>query len=316
MAARSQTRFPLGPPASRILLWLALSSLLALPLSLWFALLAIAFTAVHVARLRPRGFVVVHGWGVSRRASKRREDTLARFTEPFGITLLASQAKRRALLAITSPARTRYIGVRLEGLSVSALLEHASIVADGDALDAHARDDDSLSADDALAFLRAVREIAPLAQKRLYMSGTRGERIVLDGAELRVDASAEGATRIKLFDLHAPLEWRGFLFHESLGPAASIYQATWVRQGSSELVLVAPMPTELLVAPLEHERTRGLVVRPPPLLEPSPDEPPPPDLRMGIERLFMLPLREALARAPRPARNAPMRRVSSPDLGA
>jgi len=311
--SRATVRFRLGPPASRWFLWLALSSVLATPLSVGFVALAVAFVAVHFAQSRARGFVVVHGWGVARTLVRskhgKREDTLARFTEPFGITVLASQAKRRALLALTSPTRTRFIGVRLEGLAAGALLEHASIVADGDALAAHARDEDSMSATDALALLRAIREIAPLAQRRLFMSGTRGERIVLDGAELRVESQ-----KPKSFDLDSPLEWRGYLFHEALGPAASIYQATWVRQGSSELVLVAPMPTELLLS-AKSEATRPLAPTAK-LLQPSTDEPPPPDLRTGIERLFMLPVREALARAPRPSRNAPKRHASSPDLGA
>ncbi len=313
-------RFPLGPPASRLFLWLALSSLLAIPLSYAFAIACVAFVAIHFVMARPRGFIVVHGWGVTR-IVRKREDTLARFTEPFGITLLASQATRRALLAITSPHRTRYVGVRLEGRVAGALLEHASIVADGDALSAHARDGDSMTAENALAFLRAVRAIVPLAQKRLFMSGSRGERIVLDGAELRVEALKPPQPTNQVFDLESPLEWRGFLFHESLGPAASIYQATWIRQGSAELVLVAPMPTELLLGPLKHEieksrhQTTKLDSLSARLLQPSPDEPPPPDLRTGIERLFMLPLREALARAPRPSRNVPKRHASSPDVG-
>ncbi len=287
-------------------------------LSWWLAPVALAFVAIHLVRSRPRGFIVVHGWGVAR-VVRKHEDTLARFTEPFGVTILASQAKRRALLALTSPARTRYVGVRLEGPSAHALVEHASIVADGDALAAHAREEDSMTAENALALLREVREIAPLAQKRLYMSGTHGERIVLDGSELRVEVAQEAqpvSRRSTVFDLESPLEWRGFLFHESLGAAASIYQATWVRQGSAELVLVAPMPTELLFSPLKSER--GAASSSPPvakLVQPSPDEPPPADLRTGIERLFMLPVREALARAPRPSRNAPKRAVSSPDVG-
>ena len=166
---------------------------------------------------------------------------------------------------------------------------------------------------DFAALLRLVRERAPHAQRRLYLSGTRGERIVLDGASLTVRTGSDGAG--KSFDLTAPLEWRGFVFHEAFGATASIYQATWVKQNGAELVLVAPLPTELLLAaPREPGGPPALpsVRR---VLQASPDEAPPANVRTGIERVFMLPVREALARAPRPSRSAAQKRASSPDLG-
>jgi hypothetical protein len=320
--AASEARFPLGPPASRAYAWVALSSILV-PLPFWFApalvfygamavafVFGIGFALAHRVHTKPRGWVIADERGVSRITTAKR-DGIAKFAEPFGLTLLAAQARQRALVAITTPTETRFLGVRLEGPAAALLLDRASIVADGDALAAHASDDDTLSAADALSLLRFIRERAPLAQDRLYLSGTRGERIVLDGTELRV----EEAERSRLFDLDSPVEWRGFLFHEALGPAASIYQATWIRQGSSELVLVAPMPTELLLTgkpqPASPASTRQKQ-----LLSPSPDEPPPGDLRTGIERVFMLPVREALAKAPRPSRSPTRRHASSPDLGA
>jgi hypothetical protein len=149
-----------------------------------------------------------------------------------------------------------------------------------------------------------LRERAPLAQRRLYLSGTRGERIVLDGHELRIGTARK-------FDLDAPVEWRGFVFHEALGASASIYQATWVRQGASEVVFVAPLPTELLLS-TRRDAPSTSVRR---VLQATPEEPPPGELRTGIERVFMLPVREALARAPRPARPASSKRASSPDVG-
>jgi len=273
------------------------------------AVLAIGFAVAHRVRAKPRGWVIADARGVSRSSPRKREE-VAKFSEPFGVTVLASQARKRAILALTTPNETRFLGVRLDGPSASVLVEHASFVADGDALAAHASDEDAMSSEDALALVKHIRTHAPLAQRRLYLSGTRGERIVLDGHQLRVDT----LEKTRLFDLESPVEWRGFLFHEALGPAANIYQATWIRQGSSELVLVAPMPTELLLAAKRSSDTRR-ASREAQILAPNPDEPPPGDLRTGIERVFMLPVREALARAPRPARNAPKRRASSPDLG-
>jgi hypothetical protein len=324
--AVSEARFPLGPPASRTLAWLAIASVVLPVPFLWApailfyasllvtAILAIGLAIAHRVRTKPRGFVVVSSSGVERVIAGKR-DCIANLAEPFGVTVLASQARQRALLAVTTPTATRFIGVRLEGPldkeAAMMLLERASIVADGDALAAHASDEETLSAKDAVALMRIVRDRVPAALERLYLSGTRGERITLDGTELRVEASDKS----RLFDLEMPVEWRGFLFHEALGPAASIYQATWIRQGSSELVLVAPMPTELLVTASKSTPPRRLSQQQK-LLAPAPDEPPPGDLRTGIERVFMLPVREALSRAPRPSRAPATRRASSPDLGA
>ncbi len=320
--AVSEARFPLGPPASRTLAWFALSCVL-LPLPFLWApavvfygalavafVLAVGFAVAHRVHTRPRGWVTADAYGMARVFDGKRHG-LAKFAEPFGVTLLAAQARQRALLAVTTPTETRFLGVRLEGPAAALLLDRASIVADGDALAAHASDAETLSASDAFSLLQLIRDRAPLAQNRLYLSGTRGEQIVLDGTELRVEAP----DRSRLFDLDSPVEWRGFLFHEALGPAASIYQATWIRQGTSELVLVAPMPTELLLSSKPQMSTTAST-RHKQLLSPAPDEPPPGDLRTGIERVFMLPVREALAKAPRPSRSPKRRHASTPDRGA
>ncbi len=316
-------RAPLGAPRPRTLAWLALAAaflpvpfvlapwLVLAPAMIVAASLAIGLAVAHRVRTRPSGWVTADAHGV-RRSSTRKDEEVARFDVPFGILLLASHARRRALLAFTTPAATRFVGVRLDGPAASVLLEHASIVADGDALAAHASDDDSMSSESALALVRFVRERAPMAQQRLYLSGTRGERIVLEGAQLRVESTADES---RYFDLESPVEWRGFLFHEALGPAANIYQATWIRQGSSELVFVAPMPTELLLGARRAQPQSARRAADAQVLAPSEDAPPPGHLRTGIERVFMLPVREALAKAPRPSR-APRRRTSAPDLGA
>jgi len=318
-------RLRLGPPVSRWRRRVAVASMLLPVLFVWApplvvylsmavaVVLVVGFEASHRRHTRSHGFVMVDGWGVSRvdLSGARKLTRLAAWTEPFGVTLLASQARGSALLAITTPSQTRFLGVRFDGPAAAALLMQSSVVADGDALAAHAPEEASLRAEDAIALLKVVRERAPQALHRLFLSGSRGERIVLDGPELRI-------AKDRCFDLDSPLEWRGFLFHEALGPAASIYQATWIRQGACELVLVAPMPTELLLSTMrEGAGNTKKTSRDAQLLQPNPDKPPPRELRTGIERVFMLPLREALARAPRASRNAPPTRFSSsPDAGA
>jgi len=108
---------------------------------------------------------------------------------------------------------------------------------------------------------------------------------VLDRTELRV-----GARRI---DLAAPLEWKAFVYQELGTHAASLCQATWIRQGEGELFLVAPVPAD--VAWLTGAPDARLVQSPL-------AEPPPRELRRAIDHVFMAPLRRALERAPRVSR--------------
>ena len=104
--------------------------------------------------------------------------------------------------------------------------------------------------------------------------------MVLEGAELRAGG--------RVIDLTQPLEWRAFLFLESAGPLGAVVQATWVRQAGAEVVLVAPQT--------DARAPRGGRVS-------IADAPPPIELRMAIERLFMAPFRHALDRAPRALRS-------------
>jgi hypothetical protein len=118
----------------------------------------------------------------------------------------------------------------------------------------------------------------------VFLSDASGEPVVLDRTELRV-----GTRRI---DLSAPLEWRAFIFQELGAHAASVCQATWVRQGDGEVVLVAPMADGDASRDAPDAR----------LLQNSSGDPPPRELRRAIDRLFMAPLRRALDRAPRISR--------------
>ncbi len=287
--------------------WLGVASALAGAGVLGFAL-------ARRARA-PSAWVSAHGWGLSR-TDTLGSVRLAAWTEPFGLTLLANPARTRALLAITTQHHTRFVGVRLDSPAMHALLNEAATVADGGALAAHASEESSLSGEDAVMLVGMVRRHCPQALKRLFLSGSRGERIVLDGADLRIESALDAAHVGRTFDLARPLEWRGFMFHESMGAVAIVYQATWIRQGSTELVLVAPMPAELATGRGDASATdhdRRALLRDLRLMQSAPGEPPPRELRAAIERVFMLPLRQALDRAPRAARSAPPTRISSPD---
>lgn len=327
-----EARLPLGPPpsAAPLVAVVALGALAiaAIPWTLWatapavFAI-AVALLLVRRARAQVRGqpFLTIHSWGITR-ADPHGTLRLAAWTEPFGVTVLSDHARERVLLAFTTAHQTRFVGVRVDGAAADRLLLGAATLADSDALSIHATSDTSLSTTDALTLLDLVRQRVPQALRRILLSGARGERVVLDERELRVDWSQDGTTPIarprRSFDLALPLEWRGFLFHEASGPVATIYQATWVRQGPSELVLVAQLPPEIARygVGLGTRVDRSAVLRDLRLMQSLPGDPPPRDLRLAIERVFMLPLRQALDAAPRSARTPDKpSRTSSPDLG-
>lgn len=303
-------RLPLGtPPSAPITPLIAIGAALTaigvgLLASPWAGLGTLAVVSalvvlVHRAERRRRveGFVRVDQDGVTRVERGGREVPLARWGEPCGVAVLANHARSEGLIAFTSPGHTRYLAVRV-GDGPTDVLAGASTVADADAI----RDaGGALSVEDTARLLGALR--ARISFGRVYLSGAAGESVVLDDAELRVGE--------RVFDLRAGLEWRGFLFHESMGTTATVYQATWVRQSTNEVVLVAPLPPEIAVSP-RRDATSPSLVRDLRLMQSSPDAPPPRELRLAIERIFMLPLRQALDRAPRASRPAaPPSRLSS-----
>ncbi|MEO6418285.1 MAG: hypothetical protein ABIP39_02695 [Polyangiaceae bacterium] len=247
------------------------------------------------ARNAPRGWVTVDPTGITRTDAKG-STMLAAWTRPFGVTILTNPSRTRGLIAFTTPDATRYVTVAALGADDAPLardlFSRGAMVPDSDALGAARDDGASLRVRDGVALLRSISDHASPALQHIYLSGSHGEAIVLEGTELRVGAS--------VFDLTSPLEWRGFMFHESVGQVATIYQATWVRQAGAELVLVAPMPAEMTSPHDADLRTRRDLK----LLQSTPDAPPPRELRRAVERLFMLPLRQALDRAPKAPRQS------------
>jgi hypothetical protein len=247
------------------------------------------------ARNAPRGWVTVDPTGITRIDAKGAT-ILAAWRRPFGVTILTNRSRTRGLLAFTTPDATRYVTVACLGPEDSPLagdlFARGAMVPDSDAMGAARDGRASLGVRDGLELLRSITAHASPALQQIYLSGSHGEAIVLEGTELRVGAN--------VFDLTSPLEWRGFMFHESVGQVATIYQATWVRQAGSELVLVAPMPPEMSLPSESDLRTRRDLK----LLQSTPDAPPPRELRRAVERLFMLPLRQALDRAPKAPRQS------------
>jgi len=252
---------------------------------------------------RPRGAVTAEEHALVRQEPGAEPTVLAEFQVPFGITVLANHMRSEALLAFTTAHQTRYQRVRVssptDALAARDMLSRAITVPDADAVGSQGIES-AMTATHAAELLRVAEIYVPQALQRIYLTGSRGEVLFLDGTDLEIDG--------RTFDLSLPLEWRGFMFHEAVGPIATLYQATWIRQGGVEVVLVAPMPAEITTtlppgaaADMKAAEQRA-VLRDLKLMQSTPDAAPPHELRIGVERLFMLPLRQALDRAPRASR--------------
>ena len=214
------------------------------------------------------------------RAEGRGRTSLARWDTPFGLSILANSARTRALFAFTTPVATRFLGLRLETPRdadlARDLLDRAVTIADVDLdLAAGPVEGVQLGAAAARTFLGELDRRDPQARQRLYLSDARGAAIVVDPDRLVIGE--------RVFDLASPVEWRVFTFQEGDAGAATLYQATSVRQGTNDAVLVCGAPAELASWGLGR----------------APDPPPARETRVAINRLFMTPLRAALERAPR-----------------
>lgn len=228
------------------------------------------------------------------------EETLIDLDGGFGWTLFSSRSRDRVVLAVTSRAGTLFVAAPFGGTERRAhagFLARASVVDGDETLDAVGPDGRALElrAGDLVELVDALGSLDASAADRILLSDGRGQPLVLDGASLRV-----GEHR---FDLMAPIEWRAFLFQEPFGGAVTVYQATWIRQGPSAVVLVALVPS-ILGHPTPPESSgipeldRALV-RDLRLSHASAGDPPPQDQRVAVDRLFVLPMRAALDGAPR-----------------
>jgi hypothetical protein len=274
-----------------------------LPLTLRFGLGIVAMAVLVFAATRRRkaarasgSSLVADSAGLSRVSTEGGTKAIIKWDAPFGVTLLASYGRPHALLAFTTPTQTRYVPTRIDGRSDldDELFARIAVLADLDLVDGVAHDA-ALSTSDAAAVVRHAEQHDRGSLGRVYLSDGRGAPISLDRATLSIAARA--------FDLTSHLEWRALMFHESTGQAAALYQATWIKQNGSEVVLVAPMPASIVPRePNAHREASGrlgrALTRDLRLLQ-SPAEPPPSrDVRVAIDRPFMMAVRRVLDEAP------------------
>lgn len=305
---RSRLRIAVGVLA--LLAFAAAPVVPGLPFGLRFVLAFLALGALVLAAVGRRRAahasgvsIVSDGSGLARTSSEVTKPIVA-WDAPFGITILASYGRPHALLAFTTPSQTRYVPMRIDERTEEddELFARVAVLADLDFVDGVTHDA-ALAAEDAAAIIRHAEsksDVTPLG--RVFLSDGHGEPIALDRATLSVDKRS--------FDLTSHLEWRALMFHESTGQAAALYQATWIRQSGAEVVLVAPMPASIVPRePNAHREATGrlgrALTRDLKLLQ-SPAEPPPSrDIRVAIDRPFMLAVRRVLDEAPLATRVAP-----------
>jgi hypothetical protein len=327
LEAKSEPARDLGVTWLVVLLTLASAAVLVFPLPLWMrlvavaAVLGVALLVSFVRRSRPRSpsrplsrplsrppargslrargaSIAIDARGIFRLGGDNETATIARWDEPFGLTLLANPSRTRAVFAFTSAERTRLVPIG-GAESDSRWLERAVTVTDADLDDAlHGPSHGFLSGRSGARLFTEVETRAAAAIDRLYLFDASGAKVVLEGDKL--------GAHDKVIDLAEPVEWRSFTFHEAgvmmsapggatEAAAVVVYQATWIRQGTTELVLVCPIPADASSLGLGR----------------SSNHPPARENRVAVDRLFMLPLRKAVEGAPRIARaGAPPRRSS------
>lgn len=226
-----------------------------------------------------------------------RSALLLTLSAPFGVTVLATPKRDRAVALLSSASGTFYVGARFDGArgAASRIFERCTTVGSEDAgLEAVGPDGEPLllSPDDLAALVDTLLARSPACTDRFVLTDARGAALTLDGRALHL-----GDRQI---DLASPLEWRSIVFQEAFGHAVAVYQGTWIRQGGHDVCMVCLLPSlgptagpDLDLQTLDRATLRDLR-----LMRATPEEPPPAEQRVAIERLFMLPLRSALDRAP------------------
>jgi hypothetical protein len=264
------------------------------------SLLAIAWAAFarRPADLPSGTYLEADDAGITRvtKVEPTSKKSILEWDAPFGVALLASYGRPTALLAFTTPTQTRYVPARIDERSEAddELLARIAVLADLDLVDGIAHDAALTSAATA-SLVRHVEGRDRTALGRVFLSDGKGMPIALDRATLAVGE--------RTFDLTSQLEWRPLMFHESTGQAAALYQATWIKQAGSEVVLVAPMPASIV--PREstaHRDASGrlgrALTRDLRLLQAPAEAPPSRDVRVAIDRPFMMAVRRMLDDAP------------------
>jgi hypothetical protein len=272
--------------------------------------------ATSIARLlqppppqrRSAAQIVVDEQGLTLIRRNGVHDRLIAFQGRYGITVFTSDSQDRAALALTTPERTLCVGAALEPNEASLdlpMLKHAVTLSSTDLIQATITPDGEALVVNGASLRRLFLVLTQMDQHaldRCFLSDTSGEQVVLDGTTFHA--------KRRTFDLSQPFEWRSSVFREHAGDLNATFQATWVKQKQDEVVLVALLGSEARwsLDGLADNAMNIQVARDCPFLEDTLEPPPPKDRRVGIDRLFMQPLRSAMSRArqnhPNPRRDS------------
>jgi hypothetical protein len=220
----------------------------------------------------------------------------------FGLTLLTSPSRGELVVAITHRDGVEYLaGREPSGTHRTDVLARAITTPEND-LPIGDRVPQFRDGDRLLDLVAALESLAPGALDRVFLSDAGMADVVLDGRKLRAGQLD--------FDLRAPLAWRAYSFQEGSSFASHSFQATQIRQGEREIVLVALSPTGELATPslispppgrtgpLATEAIQRALARDLRLAHCLADIPPPRAQRIAMDRLFVPRIRVALDLAP------------------
>jgi len=226
---------------------------------------------------------------------------------PFGVVLLSNRRRDHLVAALTTHAGTFLVGARMDSEAKSTL---ADLVAracthggDDSALLAASPDGSPvcIAGDHFRELMNELERLDPDARGRVVVSDQRGEAVRLEGDDLLVRGTH--------FDLSRPIEWKPIMFQEQFGQAFTLfYQGTWIRQGTTEVVLVSLLSPSLLEATLDRTAVEAEVatipidvqaMRDQRLMQQAAADAPPIEQRVAIDGLFVVPIRAALDQAPR-----------------
>lgn len=216
----------------------------------------------------------------------------------FGLTLLSSHRRDRLVAAITSDEGSFLFATTVSDRTVLAeLLARSTILGEDDILDATGPDGAPihLEEQDFHELVSALRARDAGCMDRIVLSDQHGAALVLDAGDLYIKDTH--------FDLRRPLEWRPILFQEAFGASVTRFQGTWLRQNNAEMVLVSVLPffesTLFEVEKVGVPELDAMAVRDQRLLQAAPTDPPPVEQRIAMDRMFVIPFRAVLDRAPR-----------------
>ncbi len=245
---------------------------------------------------------------------------LLRVDRPFGATLFATPERDRLVLALTHRDGVAYLAASAPSGEVHDALLGRTITTPRAEIPIEPRMPTFERGDRLLDLVHALSARSRTALDRVWLSDAGMSDLVIDGKRLRAGEVD--------FDLGRPLRWRGYVFQEGSALTAQSYQATSVRQGEREVVMVSLAPSAELATssilrglggtrsgPLGLDSVQRALSRDLRLARGLPEMPPPRSVRVAVDRLFVPRIRAALDLAPTEEPIAPARTPSGPIAG-